>query len=48
MKTSAPCAEMINKAVLSGWEPHFAVSYGDISGELEALSSILGIEVERF
>ena len=48
VKTSAPCAEIINKAVIGGWEPHFAVGYGDISGELEALGAMFGIEVERF
>ncbi len=48
VKTKSPCAEMINKAVLGGWEPHFAVSYGDISGELEALAGMLSLEVERY
>lgn len=48
VKTKAESADIINKAVLSGWEPHFAVAMGDIEKELEAFAHLLGIEVEKF
>ena len=48
VKTKADSAEIINKAVLSGWEPHFAVAMGDIENELEALAKLLDIEVEKY
>lgn len=40
--------DIINKAVLEGWEPHYAVAMGDITAEVEALGNMLGIEVCRF
>ena len=48
VKMEADVAEIINKAVLSGWEPHFALAMGDISLELEQLAKFLGIEVHKF
>ena len=45
VKTKSSAADIINKAVKDGWEPHFAVSYGDISEEIKALGGMLGIEV---
>lgn len=48
VKTKTDCAEIINKAVLSGWEPHFVIAMGDIENELEALAKLLDIEVEKF
>ena len=48
VKMKADAAEIINKAVLSGWEPHFALAMGDITSELENVAKILGIEVYKF
>ena len=45
VKTKSNAAQIIHKAVKDGWEPHFAVSYGDISEEMKALGGMLGIEV---
>lgn len=45
VKTDSPAAEIVTKAVKDGWEPHFAVSYGDISAQITALGNMLGIEV---
>lgn len=48
VKTNANSADIINKAVLSGWEPHFAVAMGDIENELVSLAKLLDIEVEKY
>ena len=48
VKTDNNCYDIINNAVLAGWEPHFALAMGDISSELEQLAHILGIEVCKF
>lgn len=45
VKTKSSAADIINKAVADGWEPHFAVAYGNISESLKALANMLGIEV---
>lgn len=45
VKTRNNAAEIINRAVKDGWEPHFAVIYGDVCEELGALADMLGIEV---
>lgn len=43
------CAEQIvKKTVEEGWEPHFAVLYGDAAESLEMLGHMLNIEVLRF
>lgn len=39
---------MIRKAVQDGWEPHFAVIYGDCADSLEILGHMLDIEVYRY
>lgn len=48
VKTKANASDIINNAVLSGWEPHFAIAMGDIEKELEALAKLLDVEVENF
>lgn len=48
VKTENDSADIINKAVKEGWEPHYAVAMGDISAEIEALGNMLGIEVCKF
>lgn len=40
--------QMVEKSVVDGWEPHFAVSLADISKEIEALGKMLNIEVVKF
>ncbi len=39
---------IVYTAVERGWEPHFVVIYEDVAEELEALSKMLGIEVEKY
>ncbi len=48
VRTKASSADIINKAVKKGWEPHFAVAMGDIKEEIRILAEMLGIEVEDF
>ena len=43
-----PVRQLVESAVTSGWEPHFAVALADISAELEALADMLGIEVVKY
>lgn len=45
VKTKNSAEDTIYKSVQGGWEPHFAVIYGDVSAELSALGRMLGIEV---
>jgi L-fucose isomerase-like protein len=40
-----PVAEIVNRSVKEGWEPHFVVIYGDVAQELEILAEFMGIEV---
>ncbi len=48
VKTDANAEDMIYSAVEKGWEPHFVVIYGDHADELEILSHMLDIEVEKY
>ena len=42
------CAEeIVKRTVEEGWEPHYAVIYGDAAEELEILGHMLNIPVER-
>lgn len=45
VKTKSNAADIINKAVTDGWEPHFAVIYGDAAESIKALANMLGTEV---
>jgi L-fucose isomerase-like protein len=48
VKTENPSKEIISRAVLAGWEPHYVVTYGDCADQLEILGHMLGVEVCRF
>ncbi len=39
---------LVNKSVKDGWEPHFAVLYGDVADELEILANMLNMEVCKY
>lgn len=45
VKTREPVGTLVRKSVKAGWEPHYAVLYGDVARELTILADMLGIEV---
>lgn len=48
VKTARPVSELAMQSILTGWEPHFAVAYGDIVKELAIWGNMLNIEVEEY
>ena len=48
IKTDSRAEEIVRKTVEDGWEPHYAVIYGDAADELEILAHMLDIKVVRF
>ncbi len=46
--TRTPAKELVCRSVKEGWEPHFAVLYGDVSEELEMLCDMLQVEICRY
>lgn len=44
----ADAQKAVCDSVKAGWEPHFAVVYGDVAEELTMLGHMLGVEVCRF
>ncbi len=44
VKTNGNAEDIVYDTVQEGWEPHFVVSYGDITEELNALANMLNIE----
>ncbi len=48
VKTDKNAEEIVHKTVEEGWEPHYAVLYGDEADSLEALGRMLHLEVVRF
>ena len=48
VKTDKSAEEIVQKTVEEGWEPHYAVLYGDEADSLEALGRMLHLEVVRF
>lgn len=40
--------DIVNRSVMDGWEPHFAVIYGNIPDQLEIIGHMLNIEVCRY
>ncbi|MBQ7547272.1 MAG: fucose isomerase [Clostridia bacterium] len=48
IRTQNDARSLVETAVRNGWEPHFAVAYGDISAAILALGNMLGIPVEQF
>lgn len=45
VKTERAPEEIVAGSVKEGWEPHFAVAYGDVAAELTALAHMLNMEV---
>jgi hypothetical protein len=43
-----PVKPMITQMVKEGWEPHFAVLYGDVSEELSILADFLSLEIVKY
>lgn len=43
VRTDRSAEDIVRESVLGGWEPHFAVIYGDVSEELSILAGMLGI-----
>ena len=48
LKTDGCAEEIVHKTVEDGWEPHYAVIYGDAADELQILAQMLDISVLRF
>ena len=48
VKTDASAEEIVYTTVQEGWEPHYAVIYGDAANSLEILANMLDIRVLRF
>ena len=48
VRTVESAEKIIYTTVEDGWEPHYAVIYGDTADELEILAHMLDIEVLRF
>ena len=48
VKTANDAKEIVYGSVKEGWEPHFAVIYGNVSMELEMLAHMLGMEICRY
>lgn len=48
VRTQNPPEQMVTESVKDGWEPHFAVAYGDVAAELEALAHMLNMEVCKY
>jgi len=38
-------SDVVNTSVKAGWEPHFAVIFGDVEQELKTIAVFLGIEI---
>lgn len=48
VKTDACARDLVQETIEAGFEPHFAVIYGDAADALEALEHMLNTEVVRF
>ncbi len=48
VQTEHAAADFITKAVKEGWEPHYAVIYGDALQELQLLAEMLNLPIEVF
>lgn len=48
VKADSNAAEIVNKAVIDGWEAHFALGYGDIKDEVRALCNLLDIQLIEY
>ena len=45
VKTDSCAENIVKSSVKAGFEPHFAVVYGDVKAEISALCEMLGIEI---
>ncbi len=48
VQTDADAQRIVYESVEAGWEPHFAVAYGDIASELEILAGMFIMEVQKY
>ncbi len=48
VKTDARAEEIVQKTVECGWEPHYAVIYGDAADSLEMVGHMLNIPLVRY
>ncbi|MDK2822374.1 MAG: hypothetical protein PWQ67_509 [Clostridia bacterium] len=48
VKADTDAAQIVNKAVVDGWEPHFALVYGDVKEEIKILCNLLNLEVVEY
>ena len=48
VRTEHDARGLVETAVRDGWEPHFAVAFGDVADEVCALADMLGIPAEIF
>ncbi len=48
VQTDADAQRIVYESVEAGWEPHFAVAYGDIASELEILAGMFMMEVQKY
>jgi L-fucose isomerase-like protein len=48
VKTKSNAAEVINKTVRDGWEPHYVVVYGDIVDTIKAYGNFMNIDVVEY
>lgn len=48
VKTEFPVRALVEQTVRGGWEPHFAVAYGDAARVLKILGDMLNIEVQEY
>lgn len=48
VRTEGRAEEIVEKTVKEGWEPHYAVIYGDCADSLEMLGHMLNLEVQRY
>jgi L-fucose isomerase-like protein len=48
VKVEQPVNQMIAQMVKEGWEPHFAVLYGDVSEELSILADMLKLQTVKY
>lgn len=45
VRTKSNARQLVERCVKAGWEPHYAVLYGDASAQLKVLGEMLGIEI---
>ena len=48
VRTEGSAEKIVDTTVREGWEPHYAVIYGNCADSLEILGHMLDLEVERF